>query len=349
MNHQALLQQSEGFRHLQSAHCESGVAASLAHYHGIELSEPMAFGIGSGLFFAHFPFIKVMGLPLTTFRSYPGTILKKTFRRTGIPLDKRKFRRQEQAFQQLNLLLEQGIPAGVQLNVYWLPYLPEQFRFQFNAHHAIVCGRSGDQYIISDPMGEQTVSCPQEDFERAWFARGPLAPKGTLYSTEPGQLRLTDLRPAIERGIRDNCNRMLRSPLPQTGIKGIRYLAKQLVRWPEKLGDERRIKLNLGQVIRMQEEVGTGGAGFRFLYAAFLQEAANRLAVDYLQDAATLISAAGDGWRQFAVCAARACKGDLDQKSMTEMAAILDDCASLEERAFRLIDRNLRQGASVLR
>ena len=28
---------------------------------------------------------------------------------------------------------------------------------------------------------------------------------------------------------------------------------------------------------RMQEEIGTGGAGFRFLYAAFLQEAGEKL------------------------------------------------------------------------
>ena len=33
----------------------------------------------------------------------------------------------------------------------------------------------------------------------------------------------------------------------------------------------------LGNIVRMQEEIGTGGGGFRFMYAAFLQEAGDVL------------------------------------------------------------------------
>jgi len=33
----------------------------------------------------------------------------------------------------------------------------------------------------------------------------------------------------------------------------------------------------------MQEEIGTGGAGFRYIYAAFLQEAADFLEDDHLR------------------------------------------------------------------
>ena len=47
-------------------------------------------------------------------------------------------------------------------------------------------------------------------------------------------------------------------------------------RWPKKLGDK-KASLYLGQVVRMLEEIGTGGAGFRFIYAAFLQESAKIL------------------------------------------------------------------------
>ncbi|MCW5208077.1 BtrH N-terminal domain-containing protein, partial [Desulfobulbus sp. US2] len=39
------------FPHTQSAHCESGAAASLLNWHGIKLSEAMTFGIGGGLFY----------------------------------------------------------------------------------------------------------------------------------------------------------------------------------------------------------------------------------------------------------------------------------------------------------
>ena len=37
------------FQHRQSAHCESGVMASLLSHAGLPMSEPMAFGLASGL------------------------------------------------------------------------------------------------------------------------------------------------------------------------------------------------------------------------------------------------------------------------------------------------------------
>jgi hypothetical protein len=40
----------------------------------------------------------------------------------------------------------------------------------------------------------------------------------------------------------------------------------------------------LGQLIRMQEEIGTGGGGFRFIYGAFLQEASVILKNDELKE-----------------------------------------------------------------
>ena len=48
------------FTHHQSAHCENGVASNLLKNNGLNISEPMVFGIGSGLFFVYLPFIKVL-------------------------------------------------------------------------------------------------------------------------------------------------------------------------------------------------------------------------------------------------------------------------------------------------
>jgi hypothetical protein len=69
---------------------------------------------------------------------------------------------------------------------------------------------------------------------------------------------------------------MLDAPLPIIGVRGIRWLAKAI----EKLdtGSGAATKMFIGQVVRMQEEIGTGGGGFRFIYASFLQEAADLLA-----------------------------------------------------------------------
>ena len=86
----------------------------------------------------------------------------------------------------------------------------------------------------------------------------------------------------------------------------------------------------------MQEELGTGGGGFLFMYAAFLQEAAERLQAPALQDLSHKMTAAGDLWREFAVTGARHCKGRAGENdSFAAMTRILMECADREEEIYR--------------
>ena len=51
------------FEHLQAAHCENGVTTNLLRSVGISaITEPLSFGIGSGIFFIQIPFLKVNNL-----------------------------------------------------------------------------------------------------------------------------------------------------------------------------------------------------------------------------------------------------------------------------------------------
>lgn len=332
------------FPHRQFAHCESGVTANLLNHHGFPCSEAMAFGIGGGLSFAYIPFIKLNFLPLTAFRTGPGSIFAKTTRRLGIKVQKRKFRNPEAAEQALDRLLEKGSPVGAQTGVFWLPFFPPAYRFHFNGHNLIVIGKEGDDYLISDPIFEETVRCPSRDLRKARFAKGALAPRGKIYYIEkmPAQF---DLKLAITTGIADVCRMMLHIPVPLLGVGGIRLLSRQMARWPEKLGEKQTL-LHLGHVIRMQEEIGTGGAGFRFIYAAFLQEAAEVLENNNLQNLSRRCTAIGDLWRDFALNASRLCKGrSVMQQSLDDLAAMLLQCAALEQQLFQ----DLRQTISVNR
>jgi len=46
------------FEHRQTAHCENGVISNLLHHKNVAMTEPLAFGIGSGLFFVYLPFFQ---------------------------------------------------------------------------------------------------------------------------------------------------------------------------------------------------------------------------------------------------------------------------------------------------
>ena len=65
------------FTHHQSAHCENGVVSNLMKFNGFQISEPMVFGIGSGLLFCYIPFLMINRAPAITYRTMPGQIFKR--------------------------------------------------------------------------------------------------------------------------------------------------------------------------------------------------------------------------------------------------------------------------------
>jgi hypothetical protein len=90
----------------------------------------------------------------------------------------------------------------------------------------------------------------------------------------------------------------------------------------------------------MQEEIGTGGGGFRFIYAAFLEQAANYLKEDKLTAISEDFTKAGDLWRSSAVQMAGIYKGRLtEQKDFDETADILLEIYQSEKLAFNKLSK----------
>ena len=325
------------FQHRQSAHCESGVVANMLSHGGLPMSEPMAFGLAGALTFAYIPLIKMAGMPLIAYRMPPGHIIRGVQRRLGLQIQRRTFRDQDRGMAALDEQLDRGQVVGLQTGVFWLPYFPQEMRFHFNAHNLIVYGRDGDDYLISDPVFETPMRCPAADLRKARFARGSLAAKGMMYypTQMPGSI---DYTTAIPAAIRANFRIMNRAPLPVIGIRGIRHLAKNVVKLGRNPKQSQQLPLYLAHIVRMQEEIGTGGAGFRFIYASFLQESARLLDNDLLAEASRALTEAGDEWRLFALQASKMCRG---RKAMNvdELASVLNRCADREAGVWQLLKR----------
>ena len=292
------------FQHSQASHCESGVMSAMLRHHGLPLSEPMTFGLSSALSFAYLPIVRINGLPLVAYRMPPKFIIKGLQKPLAMKMRFETFRDPEAGERRLDQLLDEGRVVGLQTSVYWLPYMPEDLRFHFNAHNVLALARDGAEgYRLSDPVVEETVACPAADLRRARFAKGVLAPKGLLYYPV-GAPREPDWQAALPRAIRKTTRIMLDSPLPIIGVRGIARLANAVAGLDTR-GDAGRTRLFIGQVVRMQEEIGTGGGGFRFMYASFLQEAAERLGRPALAELADVLVDIGDEWREFALATAR--------------------------------------------
>ena len=303
------------FQHRHAAHCESGAAANLMSHHGAKLSEAMAFGLSSALSFAYLPFIKLTGFPLIAYRMPPKFILKGMSKPFQARFRFETFRAPESGMRRLDALLAQGQVVGLQTSVFWLPYFPEDMRFHFNAHNLLVYGKEGDEYLISDPVADLPQRCASADLQRARFAKGALAPKGLLYFLD-GVGRTQVSADAVKRAIKKTVRIML-GPIPLIGVRGMRMLANRVAKL-----DTSEHSLNyVGHIVRMQEEIGTGGAGFRFIYAAFLQEAAQITGLAELGVLSERLNDIGDGWREFALKAARMIKGreTFEPKKLADM------------------------------
>ena len=240
-----------------------------------------------------------------------------------------KFRSPEIGQQALNKALAENKLVGLQTSVFWLPYFPPEMRFHFNAHNLIVYGKEANDYLISDPVLESVQRCAAEDLQRARFVKGVLAPKGLMYYFESQpNLAQIDLPALIHKAIRKNAKHML-APLFFVGVKGIRTVAKQI----EKLANhpsEKYKRLYLGHIVRMQEEIGTGGAGFRYLYAYFLEQAANICQEPKYKLASEHMTEIGDMWRQFAGLCVKQCKKP-SMEGYKTVAEYLREIASQEQ------------------
>lgn len=292
------------FKHTHSAHCESGVMSSMLRHYGLNLSEPMVFGLASALTFAYLPFLKMGGMPLVAYRSMPKSIIKNIQKSLNVKMKLETFSSKEKGEARLDELLSEGKIVGAQSSVYWLPYFPEEMRFHFNAHNLLVFKKDGDSYDVSDPVFEFTQKCDKASLTKARFVKGVMAPKGLLYypASVPTEV---DLKPIIVKSIKKVAKSMLNTPVPIAGLKGIKYLAKSIRKLDKK--DKRYAKLFLGHIVRMQEEIGTGGAGFRYLYASFLQESSLMFKNDEtLVEASEMFLKVGDEFREFALIVAKA-------------------------------------------
>ena len=326
------------FEHRMAAHCETGtLGAQLAHA-GLELTEPMLLGVGAGVFFVYLE-TKKMPFPLVATRTEPGKVREKVAKRLGIGLDVARFRDPQEGRAALDELLDRGQAVAAQVDMFYMDYFPRHMRAHFNGHYLSVIGKNGDRYTVSDCYYPGPAEIHATALARGRFAAGTLAPKGLLY--HPTDLpEEIDLKTAVVDGIKEACRNMLKLPIPFLGIRGIRKFAKRIVVWPELEPDPERLSHRVMMYTVLMEEQGTGGAGFRYMYATFLQQAAELLQSDELGAMAQKMMANGDRWRDLSLfCARIGKKRDLGPERFSEAQKLILDRADEEEALFKDLAR----------
>jgi hypothetical protein len=328
------------FRHIMAAHCESGTVAAIVSHHGFKISEPMVFGISSGIFFGYLR-TPMMDFPIFVVRSRPGEIRNKFADRTGIKFKTRTYRNPKAAERELDMLLDQNQPVAVQVDFFYMNYFPAWYRIHINVHYVTIIGREGNKYLVSDSYHPQIAEIERDALLKGRFAGGPMAPKGFMFY--PVHIpEKTNLEKAIKNGIKGATFNMLKIPLPFLGVKGIRRFADKIVEWPGYARDENQLADKIFRITVLLEDQGTGGGGFRFLYASFLQEASKLLNYPRLDDFSKEIMGIGDGWREISLAASKIAKNrDFGEDKFRELSSMIRQRADLEEAFFTNLRREI--------
>jgi hypothetical protein len=246
-------------------HCETVATGSLLRTAGLELSEPMLFGLGEGLGFV-FLNLKTLPLPFVGGRIRPFELTNNLCRNLGLACEARETSSRAQAWRSLEAWLAAGLPVALQLDSYFLEYFthPVHFAGHCVAVHAL---DDRDAHVVDTAPQGGCVTTSRRSLEAARFAKGPMAARARSWTIPVGGAR-PDLAAAVARAIRGNARAYLAPKFGGMSHRGIQKLRDSLPHWATRGRPE-----DLALAAALMEQAGTGGALFRNFYRDFLHEA----------------------------------------------------------------------------
>ena len=300
MNRKPLNKQVAGFVHRVGVHCESSALRDVFEFYGFKFSEPMIFGLGSGLSFVYWH-SKQMPYPFVGGRARD--FAENLCTNLGVSLKINKTSSKTRAYEDLKTMISKDQPVMIHVDMPYLKYLGLPEQAHFGAHAVVVAGLDEDKcvaYIADNAFKNlQTTTLKElEDARSSPFKPFPAENKWIIFELPT---KLTPMGEAIKSSVTKTATEMLNSPIKNLGVNGINHFANEIVKWPKLFPPKNAVFRQLYEVtyIMMQED-GTGGGLFRYLYARFLKEAGELLGNKELVDLGQRYNQIGPKWTTIA-------------------------------------------------
>jgi hypothetical protein len=277
-----------GFVHTPGNHCGSTALRNLLAFHGVEISEEMAFGLGAG---AGFYYLALDDTSPSRWFNGRTARLEESFRElTGAALEMRTFAEEEggAAWDAARAEVDAGNPALLLTDIYYLDHYGNSAHFP--GHAVVLAGYDDELAHLSDTGFEQLQTTRLENLARARHSGHPAYPlEGHMFTVSEAVDR-ERLEAAVPAAIARAAGEMLEPPIGEFGgVPALERLAAEAGAWPEAVEDWQWCARFAYQVI---ERRGTGGGCFRLMYSRFLGEAG--------RDEAPLAAEAAARWTELA-------------------------------------------------
>ncbi|HEX9966361.1 MAG TPA: DUF4872 domain-containing protein [Solirubrobacterales bacterium] len=255
------------YTHRPGNHCGSTALRNLLGFHGVEISEELAFGLGAG---ACFYYVTIEDAsPSRWFNGRTARLEESFDELTGGALTLRTFEAGDgDAWAAARAEIDAGNPALLLTDIYYLDHYGNSAHFP--GHAVVLAGYDDEVAYLSDTGFEELQTTRLENLNRARHAKHPAYPlAGHMFTVADG-LEAARLRAAAPAAIERAARAMLEPEFPGfSGLDAVRRLAAEVGEWPETAEDWQWCARFGYQVI---ERRGTGGGAFRLMYARFLEE-----------------------------------------------------------------------------
>ncbi|HZF89046.1 BtrH N-terminal domain-containing protein [Streptomyces sp.] len=313
-------------------HCETTTLGVLLRHQGLDLSEPMLFGLGSGLSFVYWD-SKKMGFPFLGGRVKPFELTRNLARTLGLELKVQETTSPRKAWENVASLIDAGRPVGLQLDSYHLDYFTS--KVHFGGHVVAMYGYDDrDAYLVDTGQQGGAVSTSLAGLAAARAARGPMTARHRSFTlTVPRDL--PSLRDPIVSAVVLCADAFLDPPIANLGHRGIEKAGRLVRTWLRRTDEPQR---DLPQAALLMEKAGTGGALFRTLYRDFLAECTQLIDSGHLRTGHRLYAEAATLWTEVAALITEAGESG-DAQCLTRAGGILSDLSRVEREAMRALSR----------
>ncbi|MEC4575761.1 BtrH N-terminal domain-containing protein [Streptomyces virginiae] len=311
-------------------HCETTALGLLLRHQGLDLSEPMLFGLGSGLSFIYWD-SKNMDFPFLGGRVKPFDLTRNLAARLRLELRVQETTSPRKAWDNVTASIDAGHPVGLQLDSYHLDYFGSPVHF---GGHVVAMYGYDDRsaYLVDTEQQGGAVSTSLSSLARARAARGPMSAKHRSFTlTVPTNTHAPhgQIIPAISAC----AEAFLNPPIANLGHRGIDKAAKLVRTWLQRTEHPQR---DLPQAAVLMEKAGTGGALFRNLYRDFLAECADLLDSHHLSTGQRLYAEAALLWTEAAALIKEAGE-EGDARHLARAGSVLGDLARVEREAMHAL------------
>ncbi|MEU5810017.1 BtrH N-terminal domain-containing protein [Streptomyces sp. NPDC047718] len=313
-------------------HCETTALGVLLRHEGIDLSEPMLFGLGSGLSFVYWDG-KNMDFPFLGGRVKPFELTRNLAARLGLELLVQETASPGRAWENVTACVDAGRPVGLQLDSYHLDYF--RSKIHFGGHIVALYGYDErSAYLVDTAQQGGAVSTSLTGLARARAARGPMTARHRSFTvTAPKDV--PSPREQIVPAITACADAFLDPPIGNLGHRGVEKAGKLVRTWLQRTRAPQR---DLPQAARLMEEAGTGGALFRNLYRDFLTECTGLLDSSHLRTGRALYAEAATLWTEVAALIEKAGESG-EAQFLTRAGTVLSELSRVEREAMHALSR----------